>query len=59
MDLQLFAHRVSVLGRQKVSEEGIASGYSDGTYRPAQNVNRAQMAALIARMFLGMPYKGL
>jgi hypothetical protein len=40
---------------QKVSEEGIASGYSDGTYRPSQNVNRAQMAAFIAKGFLGMP----
>jgi hypothetical protein len=39
---------------QKVSEEGIASGYSDGTYRPSQNVNRAQMAAFIGRAFLGM-----
>jgi hypothetical protein len=40
---------------QKVSEEGIASGYSDGTYRPSQYVNRAQMAAFIAKAFLGMP----
>jgi hypothetical protein len=40
---------------QKVFEEGIASGYSDGTYRPSQNVNRAQMAAFIAKAFLGMP----
>jgi hypothetical protein len=39
---------------QKVTEEGIASGYSDGTYRPSQNVNRAQMAAFIGRAFLGM-----
>jgi hypothetical protein len=40
---------------QKVTEEGIASGYSDGTYRPSQNVNRAQMAVFIGRAFLGMP----
>jgi hypothetical protein len=39
---------------QKVFESKIASGYSDGTYRPADNVNRAQMAAFIARAFLGM-----
>jgi hypothetical protein len=39
---------------QKVTEEGIASGYSDGTYRPSQYVNRAQMAAFIAKAFLGM-----
>jgi hypothetical protein len=39
---------------QKVTEEGIASGYSDGTYRPSQNVNRAQMAVFIGRAFFGM-----
>jgi C1A family cysteine protease/putative hemolysin len=39
---------------QKVTEEGIASGYSDGTYRPSQYVNRAQMAAFIGRAFLKM-----
>jgi hypothetical protein len=39
---------------QKVTEEGIASGYSDGTYRPSQSVNRAQMAAFIGRAFLEM-----
>jgi C1A family cysteine protease len=39
---------------QKVTEEGIASGYPDGTYRPSQSVNRAQMAAFIAKGFLGM-----
>jgi hypothetical protein len=39
---------------QKITEEGIATGYSDGTYRPAGNVTRGQMAAFIGRAFLGM-----
>lgn len=30
----------------------IAGGYSDGTYKPAANVNRAQMATFIAQMIL-------
>jgi hypothetical protein len=40
---------------QKIGEEGITTGYPDGTYRPSQNLNRAQMAAFIARAFLGIP----
>ena len=40
---------------QKMYDEEIATGYSDGTYLPAQNVNRAQMATFIARAFLGIP----
>jgi parallel beta-helix repeat protein len=39
---------------QKLYEENITTGYADGTYRPSQNVNRAQMAAFIAKAFLGM-----
>jgi hypothetical protein len=39
---------------QKMYDEGITTGYSDGTYRPSQNVSRAQMATFIARAFLGM-----
>jgi hypothetical protein len=40
---------------QKMYDEGITTGYTDGTYRPSQNVNRAQMAAFIARAFLELP----
>jgi len=40
---------------QKMYDEGITTGYSDGTYRPAQYVSRAQMATFIGRAFLGMP----
>jgi hypothetical protein len=32
---------------------GIATGYSDGTYRPSQNVQRSQMAAFIIRAKYG------
>jgi competence protein ComEC len=32
-----------------VSVSGIASGYSDGTYRPDQHVNRGQFSAFLAR----------
>jgi hypothetical protein len=39
---------------QKMYDEGITTGYADGTYRPSQYVNRAQMASFIARAFLGM-----
>jgi len=39
---------------QKMCDEGITTGYADGTYRPSQNVSRAQMATFIARAFLGM-----
>jgi len=40
---------------QKMYDEGITTGYADGTYRPTQNVSRAQMATFIGRAFLGMP----
>jgi len=40
---------------KRLSELGITTGYGDGTYRPALSVNRAQMAAFLARAFLGMP----
>jgi hypothetical protein len=39
---------------KRLSELGITTGYPDGTYRPLTTVNRAQMAAFIARAFLGM-----
>jgi bacillolysin len=39
---------------QKMYDEGITTGYTDGTYRPSQNVSRAQMATFIGRAFLGM-----
>ncbi|MEX0660095.1 MAG: S-layer homology domain-containing protein [Egibacteraceae bacterium] len=32
-----------------VAQEGIASGFPDGTYRPRQQVTRGQMAAFLAR----------
>jgi hypothetical protein len=34
---------------QKMYDEEITTGYSDGTYRPAQNVTRGQMASFIIR----------
>jgi uncharacterized protein YktA (UPF0223 family) len=40
---------------QKMYDEGITTGYADGTYRPSQNVSRAQMATFIAKAFLGIP----
>jgi hypothetical protein len=39
---------------QKMYDDGITTGYADGTYRPSQDVSRAQMAAFIMRAFLGM-----
>ncbi|MHC4183923.1 MAG: S-layer homology domain-containing protein [Planctomycetota bacterium] len=39
---------------QKLYEEGITTGYDDGTYKPLREVNRAQMAVFLARAFLGM-----
>jgi len=39
---------------QKMYDEGITTGYADDTYRPAENVSRAQTAAFVARAFLGM-----
>jgi hypothetical protein len=39
---------------QKMYEEGITTGYDDGTYKPLRTINRAQMAIIIARAFLGM-----
>jgi hypothetical protein len=38
---------------QKMYDEGITTGYIDGTYRPAENVSRAQMAAFIIRAKFG------
>jgi hypothetical protein len=39
---------------KRLYELGITKGYSDGTYRPTLFVNRTQMAAFLARAFLGM-----
>jgi hypothetical protein len=39
---------------KRLFELGITTGYGDGTYRPTLFVNRAQMAAFLARAFLGM-----
>jgi hypothetical protein len=39
---------------KRLFELGITTGYSDGTYRPTLFVNRTQMAAFLARAFLGM-----
>ena len=33
--------------------EEITTGYADGTYRPAENVTRGQMAAFIIRALFG------
>jgi hypothetical protein len=33
----------------RLNDAGIIEGYTDGTYRPGEDVNRAQMAAFIAR----------
>jgi hypothetical protein len=38
---------------QRMYEEGIATGYGNGTYRPSKVVNRAQMAIFIIRAFYG------
>lgn len=37
--------------------EGLVKGYQDGSFRPNQSVNRAEMAALISR-FLGLAPEG-
>ena len=34
---------------EAVAREGIAAGFPDGTYRPANDVNRGQMAVFLAR----------
>jgi len=39
---------------QKLWESGITTGYPDGTYRPENNVTRAEMAAFLGRAFLGL-----
>jgi subtilisin family serine protease len=39
---------------QKMYDEGITSGYADGTFHPSENVSRAQMAMFIGRAFLSM-----
>jgi endo-1,4-beta-xylanase len=39
---------------QELVSQGIASGFPDGTYKPTQQVNRAQMAVFVGRAFLGM-----
>ncbi len=39
---------------KKVKELGITTGYSDGTYKPQNLVDRSQMAVFIGRAFLGL-----
>lgn len=41
---------------QKAAQEGIMKGYSDGTFKPEQNVTRAQMATMLVRS-LGLTTK--
>ena len=36
---------------QKLSEQNIVNGYPDGTFRPEQNITRAEFAKLITMMF--------
>ena len=36
---------------EQLYDEGITAGYPDGTYRPADNVNRAQMAVFLVVTF--------
>jgi uncharacterized repeat protein (TIGR01451 family) len=43
----------AVLSVQLAYENGIVTGYRDGTYRPAVTVNRDQMAVFIARSLAG------
>jgi hypothetical protein len=38
---------------QKMYEEGISTGYDDGTYKSLREVNRAQMAVFIIRALYG------
>ncbi|MEF9426817.1 MAG: S-layer homology domain-containing protein [Candidatus Mariimomonas ferrooxydans] len=33
----------------------MTTGYPDGTFRPDNEVTRAEMAAFLSRAFLGMP----
>jgi hypothetical protein len=42
---------------QRMYEEGIATGYGDGTYKPLRSVNRAQMAILIIRALHGEDFE--
>lgn len=35
---------------QNLQKTGIVEGYNDGTYRPGNNVNRAEMAVMLDRM---------
>ena len=46
VDISNDVHRQSVLA---VAKEGIAAGFSDGTYRPGLAVTRGQMATFLAR----------
>jgi hypothetical protein len=39
---------------KRLKELGITTGYGDGRYGPYDLVTRAQMAAFLARAFLGM-----
>lgn len=43
------AGNVHLPGIEAVGDEGIAAGFSDGTYRPRLSVSRGQLATLLAR----------
>ncbi|MGY4688641.1 S-layer homology domain-containing protein [Salibacterium sp. K-3] len=36
---------------QRLSEQGVLGGYSDGTFAPGSNINRGQAAAMLVRAF--------
>jgi hypothetical protein len=40
---------------ERMKARGISLGFQDGTFRPLDTVTREQMAAFIARAFLGIP----
>lgn len=54
-DVEGNAHAESI---RKVAEAGIASGYSDGTFRPGAEVTRGQMATFLARALKLAPVDG-
>ena len=42
---------------QHLAELGIVEGYSDGTYKPNNNVNRAEMAVMMDRLLITLKEK--
>jgi hypothetical protein len=39
---------------QKLVDDGVISGFGDGTFRPGWKITRAQMATMISKAFLGL-----